>query len=148
MPHAHSHVEVSRPASEAPGPSGRALVSLLFDWQRNGLAALESLAQQYGDVVCVRLPGVRAYLLNGPDRIKHALIDHSDNYLKTPGNTHARMYFGDSMQLNNGEKARRLRQWITPIFHHSRVAQDMNSVYEPQLAIKGRAYGERKQGLI
>jgi cytochrome P450 len=102
-------------------------VSLLFDWQRNGIAALESLAQQYGDVVCVRLPGVRAYLFNGPDRIKHALIDNSDNYLKTPGSTHARMYFGDSMQLNNGEKARRLRQWITPIFHHSRVAQDLNS---------------------
>lgn len=28
------------------------------------------------------------------------------------------------------------------------VAQDMNSVREPQLAIKGRAYGQKRDGLI
>jgi cytochrome P450 len=94
----------------------------MLNWQRNGLAALETLSHEFGDVVHVHLPGLRAYLFGRPEFIKHVLVDNSDNYLKAPGGTHARMYFGDSMQLNNGEKARRLRHFLTPLFHHSHLA--------------------------
>lgn len=111
-----------------PGPRGTELLSGMLDWRKNGLAALEGLARRYGDIACASLFGKRLYLLSHPDLIQRVLVDNSDNYLKTKGNAAAARYFGDSMQLNNGEKARRIRRLITPAFRQIRVATAYNEV--------------------
>ena len=87
-------------------------------------AALERLAQQYGDIPCVKFPGRRFYMLNHPDYIRRVLIDNRDNYLRSEGSRRERRFFGDSMQVRNGEEARRLRRIIGPIFQHSLMARD------------------------
>jgi cytochrome P450 len=107
-----------------PGPRGTELFSGALDWQRNGLAALERLAQRYGDIASASVFGKRVYLFSHPDHIQRVLIDNSDNYHKTKGNENAQLYFGDSMQLNNGDMARRLRRLMTPMFQLSRVSRD------------------------
>lgn len=118
----------NRSTPKPPGPRGLELISGLSDWQKNGLAALERLAQRYGDIACASVFGKRVYLLSHPDFIQHVLIDNRDNYLKTRGNRNAQLYFGDSMQLNNGDKARRLRRMMTPMFQQARV---MRAYCEP-----------------
>jgi cytochrome P450 len=111
--------------SDPPGPRGAALVSALNDWRKNGLlAAFEHLAQRYGDIVCTKFPGRPVYLLNNPDYIRHVLIDNRNSYLKSKGSKHGQRYFNNSMQLSNGDEARRIRRIINPVFQQSRVTRD------------------------
>jgi len=111
--------------ADPPGPRGAGLFSALNDWRKNGLlAAFEHLAQRYGDIVCTKFPGRPVYLLNHPDYIRHVLIDNRGSYLKSKGNRHGQRYFSDSMQLSNGDKARRLRRTINPVFQQTRATSD------------------------
>jgi cytochrome P450 len=100
-----------------PGPRGRKLVRALLDYRRNALATLESLSREYGDVTYFPLPGGGAFLLNHPDLIHHVLIRNVDNYGKTNGSKWARRFFGNAMQLNNGDYARQMRRIVAPAFH-------------------------------
>jgi len=106
----------------APGPRGLALLRALNDYRRSPLPTLERLAKQYGDVVCVPLPGRRAFLFAHPDLIHHVLIRRGENYTKTGGTRAARRFFGSSMQLNNGERARSMRRLLAPLFTFDRVS--------------------------
>ena len=107
-----------------PGPRGIQIFAALDDWRKNGLIALERLKQQYGDIPCVKFPGHRLYILNHPDYIRRVLIENRDNYLRSEVGRRERRFFGDSMQVRNGEEARRLRRIIGPIFRHSLMARD------------------------
>jgi cytochrome P450 len=109
---------------EPPGPRGMELFSAFKDWRKSGLAVLERLAQRYGDIVCVSLAGRRLYLVNHPEYIRRVLIENRNNYSKTRGTKSAQRYFGRSMQLDNGDSARRLRRIMSPIFQQSRVTRD------------------------
>jgi len=110
--------------AEPPGPRGMEFFAALNDWRKNGLVALERLAQQHGDIVCARFPGRRFYMLNHPDYIRHVLMDNRDNYLRSEGSKRERRFFGNSMQVNNGDEARRLRRIISPMFQQSLRARD------------------------
>jgi cytochrome P450 len=125
---------------EPPGPRGAALVSALNDWRKNGLlAAFEHLAQRYGDIVCTKFPGRPVYLLNHPDHIRHVLIDNRGGYLKSKGDRHGQRYFSDAMQLSNGDKTRRLRRTINPVFQQTRATSDYcAAVVEETRAATGR----------
>lgn len=107
-----------------PGPRGIQVFTALDDWRKNGLVALERLAQQYGDIPCVKFPGHRLYMLNHPDYIRRVLIENRDNYLRSEGSQRERRFFGNSMQVTNGQEAQRLRRIIGPIFQHSLMARD------------------------
>src|SRR4051812_33744661 len=109
---------------EPPGPRGVELFSSLNDFRKNGLIALERLAQRYGDIVCARMAGRSFYILVHPDHIRHVLFDKRDNYLRSTGNTRERRFFGNSMQVNNGDEARRLRRVMSPMFQHARMTRD------------------------
>ena len=109
---------------EPPGPRGMELFAAFKDWRKNRLAVLERLSQRYGDIVCLSFAGRRLYLINHPEYIRRVLIENRHNYAKTGGTKSAQRYFGSSMQLNNGDEARRLRRIISPIFQQSRVTRD------------------------
>jgi cytochrome P450 len=105
-----------------PGPHGLAVLRTLNDFRRSPLPTLENLSKRYGDVVCVPLPRRRAFLLAHPDLI-HYVLTRSESYTKTGGTRGARRFFGDSMQLNNGERARTMRRLLAPLFVFDRVAR-------------------------
>lgn len=109
-------------ASRAPGPRGIALVRALADYRRNSLAALERLRARYGDIVRVDLVGKRAFLLAHPDLIHQVLITRRDAYQKLPGSLTVRRFFGNAMQLDNGDYARRMRRMMAPAFQPDRFA--------------------------
>jgi cytochrome P450 len=111
----------------------------LNDFRRSPLPALERLAQRHGDAVCVTLPGRRAFLFAHPDLISHVLIRHGENYTKTGGTRAARRFFGSSMQLNNGDKARAMRRLLAPLFVFDRVARAHGDlIVEETLAVIAR----------
>jgi cytochrome P450 len=114
---------VARSRERPPGPRGLDLLHALNDFRLSPLPTLEYLAKRYGDVVCVPVPGRRAFLLSHPDLIHHVLIRRSENYTKTTGTRAARRFFGSSMQLNNGERARSMRRLLAPLFVFDRLAR-------------------------
>jgi cytochrome P450 len=132
-------------ARRAPGPRGLDLLRTLNSFRRNPLPTLERLTREHGDAVSVRLPGRPAFLFSHPDQVRHILIGRSENYLKTSGTRAARRFFGDSMQLNNGDRARSMRRLLAPLFTFDRVASAYAGlvVEETRAAIRDWSPGPR-----
>jgi cytochrome P450 len=104
---------------EPSGPRWTQLFSVLNGWRKDQLAAFEQLARRHGDIVHIRLPTGRVYLLNHPDYLRHVLVTNRDNYLKPDVGRNVQRFFGSSMQLKNGDEARRLRRALNPVFLQS-----------------------------
>ncbi len=132
-------------ARRAPGPRGLDLLRALNDFRRSPLPTLERLTREHGDVVSVALPGRQALLFSLPEQVRHILIRRSDNYLKTSGTRAARRFFGDSMQLNNGDRAKSMRRLLAPLFTFDRVASAYAGlvVEETQALIRDWTPGSR-----
>lgn len=105
-----------------PGPRRLGLLRALNEYRRNELPTLEKMVAEYGDVVYIPLPGAGAFLLGHPDLIQHVLIKNVDNYRKTTASTHSRHFFGNAMQINNGDYARQMRRIVAPAFHGEGLA--------------------------
>ncbi|MEO8033297.1 MAG: cytochrome P450 [Acidobacteriota bacterium] len=130
-----------------PGPRGVKLVRALLDWQRDALPTLERMTAEYGDVAYIPLPGGGAFLLGHPDLIEHVLIRNVDNYHKTTASKWARHFFGNAMQINNGEYARQIRRLVAPVFHGEKLARAYGDliVRETAAAVSGWVAGHRPQ---
>lgn len=111
------------PHRRPPGPRGMALVRALLEYRKNALPTLEKMVGEYGDVTYFPLPGGGAFLLGHPELIAHVLIKNVDNYQKTSASKWARHFFGNAMQINNGEYARNLRKMLAPAFHGEGLAR-------------------------
>jgi cytochrome P450 len=112
----------------AGGPKGVGIVRAANDFRRSGLPALERLAERYGDIVGGRFLGFRAFLLCHPDLVHHVLIKNRENYAKMDAGENAKKFFGNPMQLNNGEHALALRRAMAPIFQPERLARSYGKV--------------------
>lgn len=109
-------------APRPPGPRGVALVRAMLDYRQNGLSALERLVARHGDIIRIDLPGVRAFLFGHPDHIHRVLVTRRDAYLKIRGSRNVERFFGNAMQLNNGDYALRMRRTLAHAFQPDRVA--------------------------
>lgn len=105
------------------GPKGLDVLRFVRDFQRDGLVAIERLMERYGDPVVVDGIVAKAIFVAHPDHVHHVLVKQRDNYLKMPGNRNAGRFFGDPMQLNNGEYAQRMRRLMAPVFQPNRLAE-------------------------
>ena len=114
--------------SQPSGPKGIELVRTINDFRRNGLSALERLTERHGEIVYTRLFGHRVFLLSHPDFIYHVLLKSRENYLKVDSGKNAKKFFGNAMQLNNGEYALTMRRMLVPIFQPERLAKSYSDV--------------------
>jgi len=128
-----------------PGPRGLQLARALLDYRGDALPTLERMVARYGDVTYFPLPGSGAYLLGHPDLIQHVLIKNVDNYRKTTASRWARHFFGNAMQINNGEYARNMRRLLAPAFHGEGLARAYGEliVRETTATISGWTPGHR-----
>ena len=103
-----------------PAPTGNSLRQLV----RDPLSFFQTLATQYGDVVCYRPAPDTAYLINHPDYVRHVLLDNNRNYSKaTSSNIIFNKVIGEGLLTSEGEVWRRQRRMMQPAFHHTRLEQ-------------------------
>jgi cytochrome P450 len=109
---------------EPPSPPGHLLVGNAPELSAGPLDFVVRARRDYGDVVRLRFPFVRAYLVAHPDDIKHILQDNHENYTKE--NIDYRLLrrgLGKGLLTSDGPYWTRQRRLIQPIFLRERVAQ-------------------------
>ena len=107
----------------APGPRGHLLLGSARDIQRDPLRFGLAMAQQYGDIVRIRLLLWPAYLVNHPDGVKHVLQENQQNYNK---DLYPYQIFkpllGRGLVTNDGKSWLHQRRLMQPAFHRKRLA--------------------------
>jgi cytochrome P450 len=96
-------------------------LAALRAFRRDPIALLERLAA-LGDVVRLRVPGSDAFLLNHPDLVHEVLVAEHRAFHKGPTIQAAKLLLGESLLTSEGERHRRQRRLIQPMFHHERIA--------------------------
>ena len=105
-----------------PGPSYWTPFGVGRVMRRDPLAFVTALAREYGDVVCMRMGPIHAYLLHHPDGVKHVLQDNNQNYVKGPIIGRVKALFGEGLFTSEGDFWRRQRRLAQPAFHRERIA--------------------------
>lgn len=113
---------VSRPARREPLPatvSRRDALALVL--RHTPLEALASLANR-GDVVELRLPLRRVYLLNHPSHVRQVLVTDAARFTRGLAIERSRVVLGDSLLTTEGDEHRRQRRLLQPAFHRQVLA--------------------------
>jgi cytochrome P450 len=104
-------------ATQAPGPRGHFLTGCLGEFRADPIGLLLRSAEQYGDVVRLRIGPVVAHLVNHPDHIEHVFVRNARNYDKnTRSVSRLRATCGKSLLTTDGELWSRHRKFIQPAF--------------------------------
>lgn len=102
-----------------PVPAGGNLRKLV----RDPLNYFQTIAAEYGDIVCYRPAPDTAYLINHPDYVRHVLVDNNRNYSKeTYTNQLFSKVVADGLLTSEGEIWRKQRRMMQPAFHRTRLA--------------------------
>ncbi len=105
-----------------PGPRGAAATAVLAFLARNPLDGYVRLAARYGDTIAVRYaPGHNFYLLSRPEHAEHVLAANQDNYVKAFTYRPLRALIGDGLLTSEGERWRRHRRLVQPVFSRRHV---------------------------
>ncbi len=100
-----------------PGPAGFARVTAIQFMRRNPLAAMQTLARTYGDMVYVNLGPYHVYLLNHPDFLHEILVRQADKMRKPRTLTRPIVDFlGNGLLVSHGEYWKQQRRTIQPAF--------------------------------
>ena len=78
-----SQSAVKRAPKLAPGPEGRFLLGSIVEVSKDWLGFYQRCADEYGDVVRVRLAHVPVYLVVHPNDIESVLITNATNFTKS-----------------------------------------------------------------
>jgi cytochrome P450 len=103
------------------GPKGVPLLGALLMANRDPLGFLSDNGRLYGDVVPFTVLGRTVVQVNHPDLIRHVLMDNHKNYYKSPAYIRFESAIGKGLLTSNGEKWRRDRQTIQPMFRRELV---------------------------
>jgi cytochrome P450 len=139
-------VETASASTVAPGPRGRLLVGSALDLKRDFLGTFLRAMLEYGDVVrfVIGPPGLRrvAHGLFHPDAVQLVLAPASGQFEKNvdsnPVYREVRAFVGDGILTSEGERWRRQKRLIQPLFTHRRVAG-----YVPMMVEEAKAVATR-----
>jgi cytochrome P450 len=117
----------SRPAGRGraiPRPRLHEQLTSTFAMRRDQVGYLDRMIRRYGDIVWVRVLGIRMAVLNHPDYFEHVLVRNHENYDK---NTFlfraiAPILRGGLIGSVGGEPWRHQRRTMQPSFHRPQVA--------------------------
>jgi cytochrome P450 len=106
---------------ELNGPEGNSIVGNLADLGRDPLGFLTHCAQEYGDIVPLRLGLTSACLLTNPDYIEQVLTDRQQ-FIKSPGFRVLKTLLGEGLLTNEGDSWLRQRRLAQPVFHQKKIS--------------------------
>jgi cytochrome P450 len=105
-----------------PGPHGIATATVLASMARSPLNGYVQLAARYGDAIKFPYsPGRDFYLLSRPEHAEHVLAANQDNYVKAFTYRPLRALVGDGLLTSEGDRWRRHRRLIQPVFSRRQV---------------------------
>jgi hypothetical protein len=70
---------------------------------RDRLGLMTRMAEEFGDVVRIKIGPRLPHFLNQPDHAKHVLADNPRNYHQGIGLLHAKEVLGDGLLTSEGE---------------------------------------------
>src|SRR5690242_11321903 len=85
------------------------------------LGYMTELFRDYGDVVCLGMGPIDAWLFHHPDAVKHVLQDNNQNYTKGPIIGRVKAVLGEGLVTSEGDFWRRQRRLAQPAFHRERL---------------------------
>jgi cytochrome P450 len=103
------------------GPKGLPILGNIIDVVCRPLDILADNAIRYGDIIPISTPGMKSIQLNHPDLIRHVLIENHKNYHKSMVYKRFEPALGHGILTSNGEKWRRDRQTIQPMFRREQI---------------------------
>lgn len=126
VPQRHRRTAAARADArrEPPSPPGHFLIGNGPELKADPLNFVVKAHRDYGDVIRLKIPFVRAYLAAHPDDIKHVVQDNHDNYTKN--NIDYRLLkgaLGDGLLTSDGPYWLSQRRLIQPVFRRERVAE-------------------------
>jgi enediyne biosynthesis protein E7 len=99
-----------------PGPTGATAVAVLPQFLASPYGYLERCARRYGDVYRLPLGLTAITVVNHPDHVGRFLTENAKNYEKGKMNWRLRPALGDGIPISEGEKWRRTRRLLNPMF--------------------------------
>ncbi len=111
------------PGHTAPGPRGTEAARVLARMLHDPLRAYAGLTACYGVAIQFPItPRRSAYLLSRPEHAEHVLATNQGNYVKAFTYRPLRALIGDGLLTSEGERWRRHRRLIQPVFSRRQVA--------------------------
>lgn len=106
---------------KVPGP-GLGVLMRLGELRRDPLRFFRDLAEEYGGIYKLSLPGRGLYLVSEPEYVKHILQDNNRNYIKGDSVEPARVLVGNGLATSDGDLWLTQRRLMQPAFHRKRLS--------------------------
>lgn len=104
-----------------PGPKGRFLLGNLIEVSRDWLGFYKQCADDYGDIVYIRVAHVPVYLLVNPRDIESVLVTNAANFTKSADYRALARVLGRGLLTSEGDLWKRQRSLIQPAFHRQNI---------------------------
>jgi cytochrome P450 len=105
-----------------PGPKGEPIIGNARAFVLEPLDYLRRCAQEYGDVMQIRLGTTAIYMVSSPDLIEQVLVTHNKKYSKSRFTQRRKSLFGNGLIFSEGDFWLRQRRLMQPAFHQKRIA--------------------------
>lgn len=101
---------------------GLPIIGFLLPAIKNPLGMVMDLSQRYGDIILLNVLGQNVMQVNHPDIVRRIFIDNQKNYKKSKPYIRFESAIGLGLLTSNGEKWKRDRQKIQPMFNKEQIA--------------------------
>jgi len=103
------------------GPKGDPVLGMWRAGRQDILYLLMQNSQQYGDIIPFRVLGRKIIQVNHPDLVRYVLMENHKNYIKSKTYLRLEPAIGKGLFTSHGDKWRRDRQAIQPMFKKEQV---------------------------
>lgn len=110
-------------SDNVPGVRGLPLLGNLLEFRRDRFNLYTRIREECGDIGEYHLGARRVVMLNAPEHIQAVLIDHDDDFEKSPASTYfLRPVLGNGLLTTDRVSHKRQRKLVVPAFQHRRIA--------------------------
>lgn len=105
-----------------PGPKGRPIIGSLPQLRDTPLESMVEWKREYGDIVALRIAGIKVFLLSHPDLVEEVLVTGNRRFIKPRLLRDTKELLGDGLLTSEGDFWLRQRRLSQPAFHRDRIA--------------------------
>jgi|GEM_PF-4631921 len=103
------------------GPKGAPVIGMMLEATRDPIGVLSRNSLRYGDIIPFHVMGKKAVQINHPELVRYVLMENHKNYYKSDIYIRFESVLGQGLLTSNGNKWRRDRQKIQPMFKREQV---------------------------